>query len=125
MESLGECERDFDGAKGIVALPEIEEAWNASDRVESDVVEAVFAASQSEDEGVGGELARKFCVVIATSSLPVAAADDEEMANSARFDGFDDFVGDADNGVMCKSGDGFCATIDPWRRVFGVVTAEF
>ena len=53
-ESIRQRERDLDRTVGIVALADVQQARDAVDAAQIQVVETVLAAGQSEDDGVGG-----------------------------------------------------------------------
>lgn len=53
-EGVRESECNLDGAVGIVALPDIEDARDTVDLAEVKVVKAEFAAGEGEDERVHG-----------------------------------------------------------------------
>ncbi len=54
LKALGQRQRDLEGRVGVVALTDVEQARQAADGTEMELVEADFAARQGEDDAVVG-----------------------------------------------------------------------
>ena len=74
------------GAVGVVALAHVQNARDAADLAEIQVVEAVFAAGQGQDQRVHGRLFDELRVVIAPGVRAVAAAHQKDVLDRAAFD---------------------------------------
>ena len=125
VELLGQRQRQLDRRIAVVALTDVDQARDAVDVAELLFVEAVFAASERQDNavlrGAGGE----FLVIAALALVAVAAADQEEMLDIALPDLVDHCRGgrhqciatEADSDlvryfVVRETGLGFCASDD-------------
>ncbi len=102
-KDFGEGLRNIDRTVGIVALPHVENARDAADLAEVEVVEAVFAAGKGQDDGIHRCLFDKFRVVISAGMCAVAAADEENVSDRAGFDCFDKLRGAGEDGSVSKS----------------------
>ena len=103
LEGLGQGQRDLDGRIGVVALPHVQKPRNAVDRAEVELVEAILAAGQGEDDAVLGHLLGEVGVVVAARLGAVAAADEEEMADRPLLDRRDHLVGHAQHGIAAET----------------------
>src|SRR6266568_6896967 len=101
----GNC--DLDGRVGVVALTDIQETRDAADVAEFELVEAVLAAGQGQDDRILWEFLGKFGVVVAPRFGAVAAADQEKVLDRAGLDGGDNLVGYAQHGVVAEAGQDF------------------
>lgn len=108
VEGLGEGGGNDHGAVGIVALPDIEEAGEAcaGHCAEVVAVEAVLAASESEDDRVARGAESEVGEVVALRLGAIAAADHKETLDLALLDSVDDLVGDGEDGVVTEADDG-------------------
>ena len=95
---------DLDGRVGVVALADVQKSRDAADVAELELVEAVLAAGQGQDDAVLGYLLGKFGVVVAARFGAVAAADQEEVLDRAGLDRLDDLVGHAQHGIVAEAG---------------------
>ena len=86
VEGAGQGHRHLDGAVGVVALADVEEARDAADIAQVQFVEAELAAGQGQDHRVLGGLLGKLGVVVASRLGAVAAADQEEVLDGAGLD---------------------------------------
>ncbi len=93
----------MDGAVGIVALADVEQARNAANVAEVELVEAVLAASQGKDHAVLRDFFGELGVVITARLGSVTAADQEKVLDVAALDRFDNLVGYAENRVVAKA----------------------
>ena len=78
---------------------------NAADIAEVELVEAVLAAGQGQDDRVLGQLLGELRVVVAPGLGAVAAADDEEALDRAGLDRLDDLLGHPQHGVVAAAGE--------------------
>ena len=56
VEGAGQSQGNLDGGVGVVALPHVEQPRNAADVAELQLVEAVLAAGEGQDDAVVGHL---------------------------------------------------------------------
>eukprot|EP00053_Salpingoeca_punica_P005903 m.57274 g.57274 ORF g.57274 m.57274 type:complete len:624 (-) comp13447_c0_seq2:122-1993(-) len=109
VEGLGQLRGDDDGAVGVVALAHVQDAGQAGvgHGAKVQLVEAVLAAAERQDDRRVGRAGGQLLVVVALALAAVAAADDEEAGDVALLDGLDDLVCDAEDGLVAKAdGDG-------------------
>jgi hypothetical protein len=88
-ERIRQRHGDLDGRVGIVALADVQQARQARHRAEIQLIEAVLAAGQRQNDGVSWRRLRELGVVVAARLGAVAAADQEEMADRAALHAFD------------------------------------
>ena len=82
---FGEGLRNVDRTVGIVALPHVENARDAVDFSEVEVVEAVFAAGKRQDDGIHRCLFDKLRVVISARDARRRSRRRGKCAGSRRF----------------------------------------
>ena len=123
----GFCQSDsyLDSAVCVVALAHIHDARQAADSAEVEVVEAVFAASQGEDDRISRGLFNEFRVVVTARTSAVATADEEEVFDSAGFDSVDDFVSNGEDRAMTKASRNGAAAVDAGEMLVFCIAAEF
>ena len=95
VEGAGQGQGDLYGRVGVVALPDVEEPRDAADVAEIFLVEAVLAAGQGQDHGVLRGLFGKLGIVVAPGFGAVAATNQEEVLDGARFHRRDHLVSNA------------------------------
>eukprot|EP01084_Bolivina_argentea_P262776 444515_1 len=119
LQRAGQTHGDLHRGEGVVALAHVEDAGDPSvaNVAQVEVVQAVLAAADGEDDGGGGKLGHQLGVVGALALEAVAAADDEEAGDVAlgdllddrRRDGQDRLVAEADvvaRGALLANGVG-------------------
>ena len=123
-KDFGEGLRNVDRTVGIVALPHVENARDAVDFSEVEVVEAVFAAGKGQDDGIHRCLFDKFRVVISAGMCAVAAADEENVSDRAGFDCFDKLRGAGEDGSVSKAGRQHVPAVDAAHALVAFITAK-
>ena len=105
VEGRGERVGDHHSRVSVVALAHIEDAGDASvaNRASVEVVEAVLAAAEGEDDGGLGEVLDELGVVRARALEAVAAADEEEAGDLAALDRVKELGGDRLNRLVAKA----------------------
>ena len=109
VEGAGQGDGNLDRRVGVVALADVQQARDAADVAEVELVEAVLAAGQGEDDAILGNLLGELGVVVAAGFGAVAAADEEEVLDLAGLDRGDDLVGHAQHGIVAETGQEFPA----------------
>ena len=115
----------MDSAVCVVALAHIHDARQAADGAEVEVVEAVFAAGQGQDDCIGRGLLNEVGVVVTARASAVAAADEEEVFDGAGFDSVDNFVSNGQNRAVAEARRNRRAAVDAREVLFFLVAAEF
>ena len=82
-EQVGQGQGDLHRDDRVVALAEVDQAGDAVDRAEVEVVEAELAARQRQHHGVLRQLLHELAVVAGDLQRRVAAADQEEVLDLA------------------------------------------
>ena len=114
----------MDGAVGIVALPDIEDARDTVDLAEVKVVKAEFAAGEGEDERVHRCALDELRVVIAPGVRTVAAADEKDVLDGTAFDGLDDLRRLREDCRVGKAGSEHVTAVDAAHAVVGQAPAR-
>ena len=123
-EGVRESECNLDGAVGIVALPDIEDARDTVDLAEVKVVKAEFAAGEGEDERVHRCALDELRVVIAPRVRTVAAADEKDVLDGTAFDGLDDLRRLREDCRVGKAGSEHVTAVDAAHAAVGLIAAE-
>eukprot|EP01084_Bolivina_argentea_P262773 444512_1 len=105
LQRAGQTHGDLHRGEGVVALAHVEDAGDPSvaNVAQVEVVQAVLAAADGEDDGGGGKLGHQLGVVGALALEAVAAADDEEAGDVALLDLLDDGGGHGEDGVVAEA----------------------
>ena len=116
---------DADGAVGVVALADIHEAREACHRAQVEVIEAVLAAGQCQDDGVGRRLFHEVRVVAAARFGAVAASDEEKVPDLPRLDGRHDVPGMVQHKMVAEACRDLRAAVDAGPCLVFRVAAQF
>ena len=111
FEGLGQTQRNADRRIGIVALPHIQEPWNAADVAELQPVEPVLAAGQGQYHAILGNLLRQICEIVATRFCPIATADEEKTADGPLFHRIHNCAGNLEDRLVTEADQDFLARI--------------
>lgn len=96
-----------------------------TNRTDVEVVEAVFAASQREDNRIGRSLFNEIGVVVTARTSAVATADEEEVLNGTGFYSVDDFICYRENRAVTETSHDFMTAIDTGEVLIFGITTEF
>ena len=88
-EGIRKRESNLDRAVGVVALADVQQARNAADGAQVQVVEAILAAGKGQDDRVGGGELGEVGVVAALLAHAVAARKQDETLDVAGLDRID------------------------------------
>lgn len=105
LQGLGQRQGDLHCAVTVVTLADIQQTRNAVGQGAPIVaVDAEFAATHGQGDGVLGQVVAQVGEVVALLVLrAVAAADDEDVLQVAGLNGLDDLVGDREHGVVTET----------------------
>ncbi len=123
-KDFGEGLRDVDRTVGIVALPHIENARDAVDFSEVEVIKAEFTAGEGQDNGIHRSLFDKFRVVISAGMCTVAAADEKNVPDRAGFNRFDKLRGAGEDGSVGKTGRQHVPAVDAAHALVAFIAAK-
>lgn len=82
--AIRQCKRNLDGAVRIIALAHIQNARQAADFAQIEVIEAVFAARKRQNQRIHRRGFDKLGVVISARMRAVTAADQKDMPAPCR-----------------------------------------
>ncbi len=125
LESIRQCQRDPHGAVGVVALAHIQNPGDSVDIAQIQIVEAVFAAGQRQDQRVHRRGLDEVRVVVASGVRTVAAAYQKDVLHRAAFDGVDHRRGAvAQHSLVGKAGGQDMSAVDATHAPVGAVSAQ-
>mmetsp|Transcript_25898 Transcript_25898/g.53826 ORF Transcript_25898/g.53826 Transcript_25898/m.53826 type:complete len:235 (+) Transcript_25898:374-1078(+) len=103
LQGLRQLRRDDHGAIGVVALPYIQQARQASQGAQIQVVQAELAAAQGQNDGILGSVVGQIGEVAAGGFRAIATSDDEDVFQSAALDGRHDLICNAQHCSVSKA----------------------
>ena len=123
-ERIRQCKRNLDGAVRIVALAHIQNARQAADFAQIEVIEAVFAARKRQNQRIHRRGFDKLGVVISARMRAVTAADQKDMPHLAALDERDDLLRVSQHRAVCKARHQHMPAVNAAHAVVVLVPAE-
>ena len=103
LEGIRSRARNLESRVGVVALSEVEQARQAANLAEVQLVEAVLSAGKSQNEAIIWHGFGELGVVVPSRTRAVAAANQEEVPNGARLHGIHHCAGHTQHGIVAKA----------------------
>ena len=123
-ECIRQRQRDLDGAVRVVALPHIQNARQTADFAQIEVIKAVFAARECQNERIHRRGFDKLGVVISARMRTVTAADKENMPHLSALDERNNLLGVRQNRAVRKAGHEHMAAVDAAHASVVLIAAE-
>ena len=123
-EGVRESECNLDGAVGIVALSDVEDARDTVNLAEVKVIKAELAAREREDKCVHRCAFDELRVVVTPGVRTVTAADEKDVFDGASFDGLDDLWRLREDCRVGKAGGEHVTAVDAAHAAVGLIAAE-
>ena len=104
VKDFCKCKSNFNSAISIITLPHVQDPWNTVDGTKIQVIQPVFSAGKSQNQGVHRCSFGEIRIIAASWSGTVASADQKDMADLAGLYKFHDMPGIRKNSIVGESG---------------------
>ena len=93
----------MNGGISVVALANIQQARNAADGPEVELVETILAARECEDDTVFWHAFGEIGVIIPSAPRAITSPNEKEMLDGSGLDGFHHFVSNAQHSLVAEA----------------------